>query len=64
MGRILRVTSDTRISIFSFYKYFIGNIFVLYLITFIIEEIYKATHVNIYDVVLRDVLVKRPMSLY
>ena len=59
MGRILRVTSDTRMSIFSFYEYFIGNIFVFYLITFIIEEIYKATHVNIYDVVLRAVLVKR-----
>ena len=52
------VTSDKRISIFSFYKYFIGNTFVLYLITFITEEIDKVTHVNIYNAGQRVVLVK------
>lgn len=57
-GESVTVTSDTRISIFSFYKYFIGNTFALYLITFITEEIDKATHVNIYNAGQSVVLVK------
>lgn len=63
-GGILRVTSDTRISIYSFYECFIYNIFIFYLITFTVEEMYKAMHVNIYNVVQRAVLVKRAVSLY
>lgn len=63
-GGILTVASDTRISIYSFYECFIYNIFIFYLITFTVEEIYKATHVNIYNVVQRAVLVKRAVSLY
>lgn len=42
MERVLRITSETRISIYSFHEYFIDDLFLLYLITFIVEGMYKA----------------------